>query len=125
MKKGIAALAVMVLALSPAFGALCAMPCGAGGEGTGGSCCCRPAGDSAAEVLAGPSCCTTEVKASDPGMPVRATVNVKALELPTASVCTAEETAAVAGLQWPTPSHDSPGNARSSPLFLLHASFII
>jgi len=58
-------------------------------------------------------------------MPVRATVNVKALELPTASVCTAEEAAAVAGLQWPTPRLDSPGNARSSPLFLLHASFII
>ena len=125
VKKGLAALTVMVLALSPAFGALCAMPCGVGGEGAGASCCCRTSETSAAEVFANPSCCTSEVKASDPGMSVRATISARALEPTAASVGTAEEIAAVTGFQSPTSHVDSPGNARSSPLFMLHASFII
>lgn len=125
IKKVIAAVTVMVLVLAPAFGSLCAMPCGSGGEGAGGSCCCRPSETLAVEVLANPSCCASEVKTSDPGILARAAVSARSLESTAAAVCTAEETTEVAGFQSPTPHFDSPGDARSSPLFLLHASFII
>ncbi len=125
LKKGLAAFTVIVLALAPAFGAVCAMPCGSGGDGASGSCCCRPSSASAGETLSSPTCCAAEVKTSDSGILARATVSARALESPVASVGTAEETVTVAGLQWPTPHSDSPGSARSSPLFLLHASFII
>jgi hypothetical protein len=125
LKKGIAAFTVIVLMLLPAFGAVCAMPCGSGGEDAGASCCCRPSGTLAAEVLANPSCCGSEVKTSDPGILARAIAGPTVLEQTAASIGTAGETTTVADLQWPTPHFDSPGNARSSPLFLLHASFII
>jgi hypothetical protein len=125
LKKGIAAVGVMVLALAPAFGSVCAMPCGSGGEGAGGSCCCKPSGTLAAEALSNPSCCASEVKTSEPGILARATVSARSLEPTVVAVCTAEETAATAIFQSPRPHFDSPGNARSSPLFLLHASFII
>ena len=125
LKKGIAAFTVIVLALAPAFGAVCAMPCGSGGEGASGSCCCRPSAVSTGEALASPTCCASEVKTFDPGSLARATDSARALEPTIAPAFTAEETVTVAGLQWPTPHFDSPGNARSSPLFLLHASFII
>ena len=125
LKKGLAAFAVIVLALSPAFGALCAMPCGAGGENAGASCCCRPSETLAAEVIANPSCCTSEVKTADPAILVRATASSDAVELTPVAVCTTEKTQDIAGVQSPTPRALSPGNARSSPLFLLHASFII
>ena len=125
VKKGVAAFTVIVLALAPAFGAVCAMPCGNGGEGAGASCCCRPSETLAAEVLANPSCCASEVKTSDPGIIARAIAGSRTPESTSASIGTAQETATVAGVQWATPHFDSPGNARSSPLFLLHASFII
>jgi hypothetical protein len=125
VKKTVAAVAVIVLALAMPFGGVCAMPCGSGGEGAGESCCCRPAATLAAEVVSSPSCCAPEVRTSDPGMLARAAVGSRFLELTAAAVCTAEEAAGVAGFQSPTPHVDSPGNARSSPLFLLHASFII
>jgi hypothetical protein len=125
LRKGLAAFAVIVLALTPAFGAVCAMPCGSGEGGAGGSCCCRPSETAAAEVLSSPTCCASEVKAFDPGILARAAAGARALESPTASVGTIEEISAVADLRWPTPRFNSPGNARSSPLFLLHASFVI
>ena len=125
LKKMVAAFTVAVITLAPAFGAVCAMPCGSGGEGAGASCCCRPSETSAATVLANPSCCASEVKSSEPGILARATVTARTLESPAAAVRFTEETAAVAGFQRPTPVFDAPGNARSSPLFLLHASFII
>ena len=125
VKKGVAAFTVIVLTLAPAFGAVCAMPCGSGGEGPGSSCCCQPSETLATEVLANPSCCASEVKTSDPGILARATVSARALEFPVTSVCTAEETTTIASPQSPTPHFDSPGNARSSPLFLLHSSFIV
>ena len=126
IRKILAVAAIVALAGSPVFGSVCAMSCGTGG----GSCCCSSSPGDPGDISAAysnPSCCSPELQTSRgkelfidrPATGTRFQQNLLALSSPLLFNAGKTEPAGHVVIA------SSVGKARSSPLFLLKASFLI
>lgn len=124
VKKGFAILTALVVAVSPAYGAICTMECGTGGS----SCCCQPQGYGDGAALSNPSCCGQEVNSNDGADQSRDRTRHAARygQAAESAAAAAEiEFLEIPGVERSVLADAGTGEARSSPLFLLNSSFII